>query len=78
MRAVFFGLSALDRNTNLMISSIVIIIATVSNIHGAVFAFKNNAKNIQELLMTLNLNCLFIFFLVHYFLMILRSQFESF
>ena len=59
MRAVFFGLSALDRNNNLMISSIVI--ATASNIHGAVFPFKNNAKNIQELLMMLNLNCLFIF-----------------
>ena len=58
MRAIFFGLSALDRNTNLMISSI--LLATASSIHGAVFPFKNNAKNIQELLMMLNLNCLFI------------------
>ena len=59
MRAVFFGLSALDRNTNLMISSILII--TALSTHGAVFPFKNNAKNIQELLMMLNLNCLFIY-----------------
>ena len=59
MRAVFFGLSALDRNTNLMISSV--LLATASSIHGAMFPFKNNAKNIQELLMMLNLNCLFIF-----------------
>ena len=59
MRAVFFGLSALDRSTNLMISSI--LLATASSIHGAVFPFNNNAKNIQELLMMLNFNCLFIF-----------------
>ena len=59
MRAVFFGLSALDRNTNLMISSILTGIA--GYIHGAVFPFKNKAKNIQEHLMILNLNCLFIF-----------------
>ena len=59
MRAVFFALSALDRNTNLMISSVLIGIA--GHIHGAVFPFKNKAKNIQEHLMMLNLNCLFIF-----------------
>ena len=59
MRAVFFGLSALDRNTNLMISSILTGIA--GYVHGAVFPFKNKAKNIQEHLMILNLNCLFIF-----------------
>ena len=59
MRAVFFGLSALDRNTNLMISSILTGIA--GYIHGATFPFKNKAKNIQEHLMILNLNCLFIF-----------------
>ena len=59
MRAVFFGLSALDRNTNLMIS--VVLLATAGYIYGAVFPFKNNTKNIQEHLMMLNLNCLFVF-----------------
>ena len=59
MRSVFFGLSALDRNINLMISST--LIGTIASIHGAVFPFKNNVKNIQELLMMLNLHCLFIF-----------------
>ena len=59
MRAVFFGLSALDRNTNLMIS--IVLLATAGHIHGAVFPFKNKAKNIQEHLMMLNLNCLFVF-----------------
>ena len=59
MRAVFFGLSGLNRNTNLMISSI--LIGTTACIHGTLFPFKNMAKNIQELLMMLNLNCLFIY-----------------
>ena len=59
MRAVFFGLSALNRNTNLMISSI--LIGTSACIHGTAFPFKSKAKNTQELLMMLNLNCLFIF-----------------
>ena len=59
MRAIFFGLSALDRDTNLMISSI--LISTAGYIHGALFPFKNKTKNIQELLMMLNLSCIFIF-----------------
>ena len=59
MRAVFFGLSGLNRNTNLMISSM--LIGTTACIHGTLFPFKNKAKNIQELLMLLNLNCLFIY-----------------
>ena len=59
MRAVFFGLSALNRNTNLMISSI--LIGTTACIHATLFPFKENTKNIQELLMMMNLNCLFIY-----------------
>ena len=59
LRAVFFGISALDRNTNLMIGSMMI--GTATCIHGTMFPFKSKAKNVQELLMMLNLNCLFIF-----------------
>ena len=59
MRAVFFGLSGLNRNTNLMISSI--LIGTTACIHATLFPFKDMTKNIQELLMMMNLNCLFIY-----------------
>jgi len=59
MRAGFFGISALDRNMNLMISSV--LIGTAACIHGTMFPFKSKAKNIQELLMMLNLHCLFVF-----------------
>ena len=59
MRAVFFGLSGLDRNTNLMISSM--LIGTVACLHGTLFPFKNKAKNVQEILMMLNLNCVFVY-----------------
>ena len=59
MRAVFFGLSGLDRNTNLMISSM--LTGTVACLHGTLFPFKNKAKNVQELLMMLNLNCVFVY-----------------
>ena len=59
MRAVFFGLSALDRNTNLMISTH--LIGVVVGIHGMVHPFKSKKRNIQEFLILLNLQAIFVF-----------------
>ena len=58
MRAVFFGLSALDRNTNMMISLLLIGIITAA--HGVLYPFKNRTQNIQELFILLNLHALFV------------------
>ena len=46
MRAVFFGLSALDRNVNLTVGSILLAIIIV--IQRSIFPFKDNYKNLHE------------------------------
>ena len=46
MRAVFFGLSALNRNINLTIG--IILLAIIIIIHTSLIPFKNNHKNILE------------------------------
>ena len=58
IRAVFFGLSTLDRNTNLMISGL--LMGTLACIHATVHPFKKKVQNIQELLVYVNLHALFI------------------
>ena len=58
MRTVFFGLSALDRDTNLMLSILITGVATA--IHGVLYPFKKKSRNIQELLILLNLQAIFV------------------
>ena len=58
LRAVFLGLSALDRNINLMISSL--LIGAFACFHATAYPFKNKLQNIQELFMLMNLHALFI------------------
>ena len=58
MRAVFFGLSALDRNANMMIS--LLLIGIIVGMHGILGPFKSRTQNLEELFILLNLNALFI------------------
>lgn len=58
LRTVSFGLSALSRDTNIMISTIVI--GTSIFIQGIANPFKNRRQNIHELLVLLNLQTLFV------------------
>ena len=53
IRAVFFGISSLDRNINLTVS--IIILSVMNMLHGLCRPFKNKAKNYQELLLIINL-----------------------
>ena len=59
IRAVFFGLSALDKNINLPIG--LVLLAAMLGIHGYVRPFKSSFKNIQELVFIFNLVVLFVF-----------------
>ena len=57
LSAVFFGISALDRNTNMMIS--ILILGVMECISGLHSPYKCNGNNYQELLLILNLQALF-------------------
>ena len=57
MRAVFFGISSLDRNINLTIS--IILLGILGGMHGMIRPFKMMYKNYQELVFTLNLQALY-------------------
>ena len=59
IRAIFFGLSALDRNINLAIG--LVLLAAMLGIHGYVRPFKSSFKNIQEFLFIFNLIVMFVF-----------------
>ena len=59
IRAIFFGLSALDKNINLAIA--LVLLAAMLGIHGYVHPFKSSFKNIQELLFIFNLIVMFVF-----------------
>ena len=59
IRAVFFGLSLLDKNINLPIG--LVLLAAIQNIHGYVRPFKSTFKNIQELVFIFNLIVMFVF-----------------
>ena len=59
IRAIFFGLSALDKNINLPIG--LVLLAAMLGIHGYVRPFKSSFKNIQELFFIFNLTVLFAF-----------------
>ena len=59
VRAIFFGLSVIDKNINLAIG--LVLLAAMLGIHGYVRPFKSSFKNIQELLFIFNLIVLFVF-----------------
>ena len=59
IRAIFFGLSALDKNINLAIG--VVLSGAMLGIHGYVRPFKSSFKNIQEFIFIFNLIMLFAF-----------------
>ena len=58
MRTIFFGLSALNRNINLMISSI--LLGVIIWLHGKCCPYKQKINNIMEALSLLNLNMILI------------------
>ena len=64
MRAVFFGLSLMDRNINLIVSAM--LLALFGGIYGVVQPFKDKLKNYQELIFILNLQGLYIILLNGY------------
>ena len=57
LRAIFFGLSSLDRNINLMFG--IILLGMFGGITGVIRPFKNSVKNYQELLLIFNLHGLY-------------------
>ena len=57
LRTVFFGLSSLDRNINLIVG--IILLGIFGGVTGIVRPFKNNVKNYQELLLIFNLHGLY-------------------
>ena len=59
VRAIFFGLSALDKNINLAIG--LVLLAAMLGTHGYIHPFKSSFKNIQELIFIFNLIALFVF-----------------
>ena len=64
IRVVFFGISALDKNTNLTIGSI--ILSVMIGLHGTVHPFKIKLKNYNEFLYIINLQILYILTLSDY------------
>ena len=58
MRAIFFGLSSLDKNTNLTAGAV--LLGILGGITGAISPFKNKYKNFQELVFIFNLQGLYI------------------
>ena len=57
LRAVFYGMSALDKNTNMMIG--IIILGAMESLYGKEFPFKTKGKNFQELFLLYNVQILF-------------------
>ena len=58
MRAIFFGLSALDKDTSLTIG--IILLGILLCVQGVVHPFKSRFKNIQESLILLNLLAVYV------------------
>ena len=58
LRAVFFGASALDRSTSLIVS--IIIVTVMISLHGYVQPYKKKVNNILELFLLLNLQVLLV------------------
>ena len=58
IRAVFFGISSLDRNVSITIS--ILLLSVIIGLHGIVCPFKVKQKNYQELLLFFNLHGLYV------------------
>ena len=58
MRAVFFGISSLDRNINIAIT--ILLLSVMIGLHGVMRPFKIKHKNYQEILLFFNLQGLFV------------------
>ena len=58
IRAIFFALSSLERNTNLVLGTI--ILSMIIGIQGIICPLKNKVKNIQEMFYIINLQILYI------------------
>ena len=58
IRVIFFALSSLERNTNLVLGTI--ILNMIIGIQGIICPLKNKVKNIQEMLYIMNLQILYI------------------
>ena len=58
LRAVFYGISALDRNTNMMIG--IVVLGVLECMYGTKFPFKNKVNSYQELFLLLNIQVLFV------------------
>ena len=58
VRSIFFGLSTLPRNTNLMAS--ILLTGVIMCTHGIVYPYKSKLQNAQDLLLLLNLQGLFV------------------
>ena len=58
IRAVFFGISSLDRNINLIVSAI--LLTVYCGIYGIFRPFKSKAKNYQEIILIFNLHGLYV------------------
>ena len=58
LRAVFYGIVTLDRNTNMMIG--IIILGAMECLYGTKFPFKSKLKNHQELFLLFNIQILFV------------------
>ena len=58
IRVVFFALSSLERNVNLVLSAI--LLSIIIGIHGIISPLQNKVKNSQEMLYLINLQILFV------------------
>ena len=58
IRAMFFGISSLDRNINIAIS--ILLLSAIIGLHGVMQPFKIKYKNYQELLLFFNLHGLYV------------------
>jgi len=56
-RVIFFGVSSLDRDINLVVS--VVLLSLIGGMHGVIRPFKNEIKNYQEQILIINLHSLF-------------------
>ena len=59
IRAMLFGIAALDKNTNLIIGSV--LLSIIIGLYGIAKPFKNNIKNYHEIVIIVNLQVLYIF-----------------
>jgi len=57
LRAVFYGISALDRKTNMLVG--IVVLGALESIYGTKSPYKNKANNFQELFLFFNAQILF-------------------